>query len=104
MLLLGVESTAFPIASSLVEAVPPCRWFQGEFHLQKGSLSSSGHSITQPHEFLCLSLLILKGYVGCRLEENTGTAATRRTLPSDFSCHSKFPLARGQKRLSHDTC
>ena len=67
MLSPGVESTAFPISSSQVEAVSPGPLFQGKFHLQSGSVGRYKHSITQPHDFVRLSLLELKEHVGYRL-------------------------------------
>src|SRR4051794_33577407 len=67
MLSPGVESIAFPISSSQVEAVSPGHLFQGKFHLQSGSVCRYGNSITQPHDFVRLGLLELKESLGYRL-------------------------------------
>ena len=67
MLSPGVESIAFPISSSQVEAVSPGHLFQGKFHLQSRSVCQYEDSITQPQDVVRLSLLELKEYVRCRL-------------------------------------
>ena len=102
-----------------LNAVTRCRIHCISNSLQSGRGSSTGslvsRQISSPerifssvwtfhsptHELLIrLNLLKLGAYVGDRLE-NTYSAVVRKTSLLDVFCHSKFPSARGQKRLSY---